>query len=632
MAINPSTKYTGRITAPSVAYPYGKAQNVTVPGDGTGTPWEAALLNDIFGFQQALLSDAGIVPSGSPDKVGASQYLKSLFRSSGLVRDNYAALRLVTSNELSDKTSCLITAPGVDGFFALDKTDTTTADNGGLTIVDADGGRWKRRYAGNINLSWFETNADGIGNDSPAIVKAINVFPQQGGVLDVNAGVYAMFDSVHVNKPILFNCEGDFDHTAAVNSTGTSLVTFKWTGVADGTMFVFSDSPAADMLIGTTTGIILFGGGIIGASLNGASSAGIGVWAASTNKAKFHIQVSRFVDAGIVVDGGNAALSVRNEFDVHVVHGASAATYPMTGIRFRRFNGEPSTQNKLLSVNGLIYNGDLIEFEDTDNNICHHIHGVTQSGGTGHAIRFANGVTNHSRFNVIFYLAGDVKAESSTYGNAIHNWTSEGASMSIDSGGQLHYQTNDYVNAESFRTHEYKMSDDYHISSTELKPDGLVATSAVFAGNLWPCIDFPEAESGYANISIPPISNWNDGNIIAISFVFTASGVSAGNTVFRMRGKTTANLGGLATPSVDENAIVTVNATVNVQNIRKVILGTALTYNRGDSVSLRIDRLPANVDDTHTDDIKLLGIILHYESDGPNSGGSGPYDVPPPFI
>tara|TARA_R110000737_G_scaffold290683_1_gene297276 strand:- start:1084 stop:2661 length:1578 start_codon:yes stop_codon:yes gene_type:complete len=75
MAINPETQYPGKITPGSANYPYGSARNVTVPGDGTGTPWEAALLNDIFGFQQALLSAAGIVPSGTPDDTITSQYL-----------------------------------------------------------------------------------------------------------------------------------------------------------------------------------------------------------------------------------------------------------------------------------------------------------------------------------------------------------------------------------------------------------------------------------------------------------------------------------------------------------------------------------------------------------------------------
>ena len=78
MAINPALLYPGKITAPSVSYPYGKAQNVTTPGDGTGTPWEQALVNDLFGFQQKILSGASIVPSGTADNAQTSQYFDAL--------------------------------------------------------------------------------------------------------------------------------------------------------------------------------------------------------------------------------------------------------------------------------------------------------------------------------------------------------------------------------------------------------------------------------------------------------------------------------------------------------------------------------------------------------------------------
>lgn len=84
MAINPETQYPGKIAPSSTNYPYGAARNITVPGDGTGTPWDAALVNDIFGFQQALLSKAGVVPSGSPDTAQASQYLTALKKIPGL--------------------------------------------------------------------------------------------------------------------------------------------------------------------------------------------------------------------------------------------------------------------------------------------------------------------------------------------------------------------------------------------------------------------------------------------------------------------------------------------------------------------------------------------------------------------
>lgn len=78
MAIIPENQYPGKITPSSADYPYGEARNISAPGDGTGTPWEAALVNDIFGFQQALLSEASVTPSGDPETATTSQYLQAL--------------------------------------------------------------------------------------------------------------------------------------------------------------------------------------------------------------------------------------------------------------------------------------------------------------------------------------------------------------------------------------------------------------------------------------------------------------------------------------------------------------------------------------------------------------------------
>jgi hypothetical protein len=79
MALNPSTKYPGQIlTSDPAGYPYGRPRNETTPGDRNGTPFEADWLSDLYGFEQALLTAAGIAPSGVPDKVGASQYLAAI--------------------------------------------------------------------------------------------------------------------------------------------------------------------------------------------------------------------------------------------------------------------------------------------------------------------------------------------------------------------------------------------------------------------------------------------------------------------------------------------------------------------------------------------------------------------------
>lgn len=78
MAINPSTKYPGRIVAPDANYTYGSSQDESAPAAGDGTPYEKGRANDIFGFQQALLKAVGIVPSGNSETQLVSEYLQAL--------------------------------------------------------------------------------------------------------------------------------------------------------------------------------------------------------------------------------------------------------------------------------------------------------------------------------------------------------------------------------------------------------------------------------------------------------------------------------------------------------------------------------------------------------------------------
>jgi hypothetical protein len=79
MAIDPSAEYGAQVdTSDPTGYPQGQARNISSPGDGTGTPLERKWVSDVWGFEQALLAAAGITPSGTPDKVGASQYLEAL--------------------------------------------------------------------------------------------------------------------------------------------------------------------------------------------------------------------------------------------------------------------------------------------------------------------------------------------------------------------------------------------------------------------------------------------------------------------------------------------------------------------------------------------------------------------------
>lgn len=78
MAISISEQYPGKTAGTNTEYPYGEARNVTTSGDGTGTPWDEDIVNDDQGFKQALLTAAGVIPSGVPDTALVSQYLQAI--------------------------------------------------------------------------------------------------------------------------------------------------------------------------------------------------------------------------------------------------------------------------------------------------------------------------------------------------------------------------------------------------------------------------------------------------------------------------------------------------------------------------------------------------------------------------
>lgn len=88
MAIVWSAEYPGQISV-DPAWPHGKPRNVAVPGDGSGTPLEAAWLSDLAGWQAALLQEAGITPSGNPDNVLASDYVDAIKAISGANLANF---------------------------------------------------------------------------------------------------------------------------------------------------------------------------------------------------------------------------------------------------------------------------------------------------------------------------------------------------------------------------------------------------------------------------------------------------------------------------------------------------------------------------------------------------------------
>lgn len=106
MATNPSTlpENSGRITAPDANYPYGSAKNDSTGTTGDGTPIRKPLMDDTYGFYQAVLSQAGIVPSGIPETALVSQILEGLLvlnsmQSPGIVgASSNASMQIATAS------------------------------------------------------------------------------------------------------------------------------------------------------------------------------------------------------------------------------------------------------------------------------------------------------------------------------------------------------------------------------------------------------------------------------------------------------------------------------------------------------------------------------------------------------
>lgn len=146
MAISPVDVYPGQVEPASIDYPRGKARNVTVAGDGTGTPWEERLVNDIFGFQQALLDAVQVSPSGVPDTAVNSQYLdaiEAIATSLATAAASAAADPKVTAGSaryvlsgsgMSDGTIATLTEDFADTGFVL--------GGGGGTVTVPEAGRY----------------------------------------------------------------------------------------------------------------------------------------------------------------------------------------------------------------------------------------------------------------------------------------------------------------------------------------------------------------------------------------------------------------------------------------------------------------------------------------------------------
>jgi len=144
---------------------------------------------------------------------------------------------------------------GGEGTFYQDPADTTSNDNGGTIIVDADGKRWKRIIHDAVMPTWFGAVGDGATDDTAAVSAAIDAASKMGVWVDGAGRTYRLTMTIQKNIGNVRIRNAKFD--IADIAGGSAQIT-----VADSAMFapgdfIIVESDAIfDSNVGATYGLL----------------------------------------------------------------------------------------------------------------------------------------------------------------------------------------------------------------------------------------------------------------------------------------------------------------------------------------------------------------------------------------
>lgn len=132
---------------------------------------------------------------------------------------DYTALRNYGGSATIVKITNFLTS----GEFYLDLADVTSADNGGTTLIDALGRRWKRRADGKINATWFGADPTGQVDCSVTFINAWQAYREILNTPSAHAdenntpciftatpGEYLILNSIDLGELVSFSAVIDF--------------------------------------------------------------------------------------------------------------------------------------------------------------------------------------------------------------------------------------------------------------------------------------------------------------------------------------------------------------------------------------------------------------------------------------
>ncbi|HGU0907949.1 TPA: hypothetical protein ACM6V8_000738 [Escherichia coli] len=172
-----------------------------------------------------------VAPSGS-----ASDVLIQMAKPDGeslIGGATYSQIR--ASNVAGNQIKCVgrsANKDGGEGWFFLDASDNTTADDDGTVLVDAAGRRWKRSYDGAKMAAWF-----GVISDTEVSSSIQNMLNTGTGGIEIKDGQYNSTTKITVNHsdsafPVMgklsqrFNFVGESMTNTTFNTNGNDFLEF----------------------------------------------------------------------------------------------------------------------------------------------------------------------------------------------------------------------------------------------------------------------------------------------------------------------------------------------------------------------------------------------------------------------
>jgi hypothetical protein len=330
---------------------------------------------------------------------------------------------------------------------------------------------------------------------------------------------------------------------------------------------------------------------------------------------------------GILIDDDNGLSSAYNVIRDYrwdcMVDASSSTAY---GIKLTgETDGVGCYNNYIEFIQGTYDDGNLVTVEGRGSgNVFGKIHATLESGGTGYALDFQDGASNHPNRNYVEYMKGEVHAEANTYGNVIHILEEEDGSVALDSGADMYYGTIDKTTGVYYETPPYRMRDSMWIGVGDMDIES--GTVIGTAGGNWRAYEFQDAADESVSFAVPGKPTWGDGDIV--SYVLWYCGDDAATTEYVIVDLELGCFGDgdlMTTADNTDQDTFLMNDVASTLERTSQTLSSAVAYTEGDMIVCTITRNGDDGSDNFTGTWELFGMELVFEGDGPTAGS---FDLP----